>query len=216
LKPLKRRKEKEEILRGEIKKMAVTTRSSQHHCFVRNITWLRLTIMSIFILSCDAKKLRLEHMPKHHPPESHHQEPDHSFVLTFGNISALDEAIQNHSFLAVMFYAPWCGHSRRIAPHWTEASVVLRRTSPGVILGKVDLSKPANAELRIRYGIRGFPSLKVFKAHSELPYEFRGAQDTDGIVNYLTIERGRCKDCTTTEAEKVMLETQELVDEHGF
>lgn len=172
-----------------------------------------MTVLCIWTSS--AKKLRLDHMPKHHPPESHHAEPEHSFVITFTNESSLNEAIISHSFLAVLFYAPWCGHCRRLSPHWTDASVALRSSNPGIILGKADMTKPGNANLRIRFGIRGFPALKIFKAHSELPYEFRGAQDVDGIVNYLTIEHGRCKDCITTEAEVTLKETSESAL-HGF
>lgn len=198
-------------------KMAGQGSSSEYGSSVINTKWLLLTLIStLLIWPMNAKKLRLDHMPKHHPPESHHAEPEHSFVLTFNNASSLDEAIEiKHSFIAVMFYAPWCGHSRRLAPHWTDASVVLRNTNPGIILGKVDMTKKGNADLRQRYGIRGFPTLFVFKAHSELPYSFRGAQDVDGIVSYLTIERERCKECVTTVDEENVEESHEAI-EHGF
>lgn len=152
---------------------------------------------SLFVIAClcaqaPGKKLPL-FVPKQSPPEAHHAEPDHSRVVTIMNTSAMDQLVAQNSFVAVFFYAPWCGHSIMITPSWTEASI--RFIGTDVMLAKVDLTRPSTAALRTRYGIRGFPALKIFKAHSELPYEYRGPRDTDGIVQYLTVERNRCTDC---------------------
>jgi protein disulfide-isomerase A1 len=143
------------------------------------------------------KKNRGSHLPKPPPPEEHHAEPSHSLVVPIWNASLLDEFVEHHAFVAAFFYAPWCGHCRQVAPHWTEASVSVQLEWPDVKLIKVDMTRDGNIELRARYAIRGFPSLKLFKAHSPLPYEYRGPRDAAGITRYLSKEREKCKDCVT-------------------
>jgi protein disulfide-isomerase-like protein len=158
------------------------------------------------------KKNRGSHLPKPAPPEEHHAEPGHSFVEPVWNASLLDTFVANNGFVAALFYAPWCGHCRQVAPHWTAASVVLQLEWPDLKLVKVDMTRDGNAELRARYGIRGYPSLKLFKAHSPLPYEYRGPRDTSGIASYLSKEREKCKACATV----AVLEDDTNANDHGF
>ena len=59
-----------------------------------------------------------------------------------------------------------------------------------VVMVKVDMTKPENADLRYQFGIRNFPALKLFKRHSDLPYEYRGPRDhAEAIAHYLEKER---------------------------
>ena len=62
-------------------------------------------------------------------------------------------------------------------------------------MAKVDMTRDANLPLRQRFGIRGYPALKMFKAHNELPFEYRGPQHAVGIAEYLLTERSLCADC---------------------
>ena len=67
--------------------------------------------------------------------------------------------------------------------------------APDIILAKVDMTKEQNLNLRARFGIRGYPAMKIFKGNSELPYEFRGPRNTEGIYKYLVVERERTREC---------------------
>ncbi len=58
------------------------------------------------------------------------------------------------------------------------------------------MTRPLNQDLRRLFGLRGFPSLKLFKGCSILPFEYRGPLDSQGIARYLAIERKRCHECT--------------------
>ncbi len=150
-----------------------------------------ILLVTLRLQGAGAKKLPVG--ARSPPPESHHTEPSESAVITIMNITAMDDIVATNSFVVVLFYAPWCGHSKMLSPAWTEAG--LRVRDSGIVMAKVDLTRPSTLDLRIRYAIRGFPAMKIFKAHSTLPYEYRGPKDADGISQYLTVERVKCTSC---------------------
>ncbi len=62
----------------------------------------------------------------------------------------------------VEFYAPWCGHCKSLAPEWAAAAE--QTAGEGVRFGAVDAD--AHRELGSRFGVKGFPTIKTFKAGS--------------------------------------------------
>lgn len=56
------------------------------------------------------------------------------------------------------FYAPWCGHCQRLTPEYVKAA---KHVGGLVKLGAVDCDDSSNQQLCSRFGIQGFPTLKV-------------------------------------------------------
>ena len=64
-------------------------------------------------------------------------------------LSSLDDLraqISQAKFLAVEFYAPWCGHCKNLAPHWKAAAEQLAAAGVPVTLAMID----ADANRRVR------------------------------------------------------------------
>lgn len=81
--------------------------------------------------------------------------------------------------LVVDFWAPWCGPCRMMAPHFEEVS---RRLSTRARFAKVNSdNEPA---LSSRFGIRGIPTLIVFKNGKEVARQ-SGAMETNSLMRWV-------------------------------
>lgn len=102
------------------------------------------------------------------------------YVLEESNFN--DLVIGSKDIWLVEFYAPWCGHCKKLEPEWNEAATKLKGQ---VKLGKVDAT--VESGLAQRFGVSGYPTIKVFgygtkSDSSAKPYEAgREAQD---IIKY--------------------------------
>ena len=83
----------------------------------------------------------------------------------------------------VEFYAPWCGHCKKLEPEWNEAATKLKGQ---VKIGKVDATE--HTALGQRFKVSGYPTIKVFnyghgKTDSKAE-DYQGQRDAAAIINY--------------------------------
>lgn len=130
---------------------------------------------------------------------------DGVLVITKDNF---EEAIKQHTYLLIEFYAPWCGHCKALAPEYAKAAAKLVEIGSEVKLGKVDATQ--ETELSEKHGVRGYPTIKFYRKGSAI--EYGGGRQADDIVNWLTKKTGPpARDLTSVDDAKSFLESNKVV-----
>ncbi|KAK3230630.1 hypothetical protein Dsin_002511 [Dipteronia sinensis] len=126
------------------------------------------------------------------------------FVLTLDH-SNFTDVVSKNNFVVVEFYAPWCGHCKKLAPEvlryrcthariysqiYEKAASILSSHDPQIVLAKVDASEEVNKALASEHEVKGFPTLKIFRDGGKAVQEYKGPREADGIVAYLKKQSG--------------------------
>ena len=102
------------------------------------------------------------------------QQEEGSTVVVLGEDN-FAESIKGKNFY-VKFYAPWCGHCKTMIPTWEELS-----RKEEINVGKVDCT--VHKSLATEYGIRGFPTIILFKENGE-QVKYSGARTVDAFTTF--------------------------------
>jgi len=124
--------------------------------------------------------------------------------------STFQGAIEQHDTLMVEFFAPWCGHCKKLAPEYESAADALNEEDPPIRIAKVDCT--ANGELCQKYGVSGYPTIKMFKGAEESG-KYEGARNADGITAYMRKQSGPASTAidSTSKWEKVSQNKQTII-----
>ena len=90
------------------------------------------------------------------------------------------EVIKSDSLWLILFYAPWCGHSRAFHPQFEK----LAKSTKGLFkIGAVNCEE--ERDLAGKYKIDGFPTVLFFGEDKTKTEEYDGDRKADKIVEYL-------------------------------
>jgi len=88
----------------------------------------------------------------------------------------------------IKFYAPWCGHCKRLAPTWDELATKYS-SETSIKIAKVDCTQ--ERDLCGRQSISGYPTLLLFKDGQHIA-EYEETRSLDNLVAF--VEKYRSKD----------------------
>ncbi|XP_041987353.1 protein disulfide-isomerase A5 [Aricia agestis] len=118
--------------------------------------------------------------PETKPKEDESWSPDSDVVhLT---VDTFDNVLSKAEHALVVFYAPWCGHCKRIKPEFEKAATKIKNEKINGILAAVDATK--EPDLAARFGVKGYPTLKYF-SNGEYKYDAGHARQEEQIVNFI-------------------------------
>lgn len=83
---------------------------------------------------------------------------------------------QSDNIWIVEFYAPWCGHCQSLTPEYKKLATALK----GIIkVGAVNADEQKS--LGGQFGVRGFPTIKIFGQNKKSPTDFNGERTAKGM-----------------------------------
>jgi protein disulfide-isomerase A1 len=104
-------------------------------------------------------------------------------VVTLKGDSFNDLVINNNKDVFVEFYAPWCGHCKKLAPVWEKLGEEFS-SNDNIVIAQVDAT--ANDVDAPGLSVKGFPSLYFFKGDNKAaPLKCEAGRELDDLTKYV-------------------------------
>ncbi|KAL8540875.1 hypothetical protein ACS0TY_002207 [Phlomoides rotata] len=109
---------------------------------------------------------------------------DDVVVLTEENF---DKVVGQDRGALVEFYAPWCGHCKKLAPEYENLGASFKK-SKSVLIGKVDCDE--HKSVCSKHGVSGYPTIQWFPKGSLEPKKYEGARTAEALAEFVNKEGG--------------------------
>ncbi|TYH10066.1 hypothetical protein ES288_A07G148400v1 [Gossypium darwinii] len=109
---------------------------------------------------------------------------DDVLVLTQQNF---DKEVGHDRGALVEFYAPWCGHCKKLAPEFEKLGANFKRAK-SVLIGKVDCDE--HKSVCTKYDVQGYPTIQWFPKGSLEPKKYVGPRTAESLAEFVNSEGG--------------------------
>lgn len=99
-------------------------------------------------------------------------------ILTANNF---EKYVNGSKDVFIKFYAPWCGHCRKLAPYYQKMADMLHPSKDDLLIAKMDIDQN---DLPAGYEVEGIPTLYWIKKGDE-PKKYKGSRDPMEIAKFL-------------------------------
>ncbi|KAI5959938.1 PDI1 [Candida pseudojiufengensis] len=125
---------------------------------------------------------------------------------------------QKDKDIFVKYYAPWCGHCKKLAPTWTELAEIYESNKNNSEVLIADIDHTLN-DVDVPFEIEGYPTLLLFPANGEIdektgirkPKVFQGQRELNSLIEFIKDE-GSLKINGNELLEKLKTEKDEIKD----
>jgi len=98
--------------------------------------------------------------------------------LTVDNFDSI--VLDSNKNVMVKFFAPWCGHCVRMQPAYEELS---NKVGDDVVIAELDATQ--HQAVSSKYGVRGFPTIKLFTKSDKSGKPYQGARDANSMKSFI-------------------------------
>jgi thioredoxin domain-containing protein 5 len=130
-----------------------------------------LALIALFVASVTAHAGHGDH---------NHGEVHDPAVLTLED-STFDSTVAT-GFSFVKFYAPWCGHCKKLAPTWGNLAKELAADGSAAKIAAIDCT--VHKDACTKNEVRGYPTLIGFKDGQKIAYN--GGRDVNTLKAFVT------------------------------
>ncbi|ONK57628.1 uncharacterized protein A4U43_C09F2450 [Asparagus officinalis] len=117
----------------------------------------------------------------------------------------LHDVVNSGKNVLLEFYAPWCGHCKKLAPILDEVAVSFEKDTD-VVIAKMDAT--AN-DIPGDFDVKGYPTI-YFSSASGKVMQYEGGRTAEDIINYITENKDSA---ASSEAPVQSEQEKELKDE---
>jgi len=110
-----------------------------------------------------------------------------SFVTTLTTDNFDSIALDHDKDVLVEFYAPWCGHCKKLKPVYEDVANAFANEA-NVVVAKVDAT--AESELGSKYEVKGYPTIKFFPKGSDEAVDYQSGRSAKAFVDFLNENAG--------------------------
>jgi protein disulfide-isomerase A6 len=106
-------------------------------------------------------------------------------VLTEANFDSVVKDPNKN--VLVEFYAPWCGHCKKLAPDYEKLAKIFS-SEKDVVIANLDATEhraPAES-----YGVSGYPTIKWFPKDNKEGVSYEGGRSVEDFVKYINEHAG--------------------------
>lgn len=84
----------------------------------------------------------------------------------------------------VKFFAPWCGHCKKLKPAWDQLAEEFK-ANPNVAIIDVDCTKDESKSLCSKFGVKGYPTVKYFTDSTDaMGADYKGGRTFEDLKKF--------------------------------
>lgn len=97
--------------------------------------------------------------------------------------SSFEPALKDEKSVLVMFYAPWCGHCKRMKPEYEKAAEIMKESKIAGVLAALDATK--ESKIAGQFEVKGYPTVKYF-VNGEFKFDVN-VRDAEKIIEFMKV-----------------------------